>query len=113
MKASCLHQASRFSIVLAVLVGCGGNATEPSSKSAPLRVGHNYVNGNCALNADGKLTGQCEGNGNGGCVVHEPDSDSPRCEAGMKATETRASTCSAATSGHVVSREHQCFFVDR
>lgn len=99
-------------LVLLVLSACA-SPTEPPSKSSPLRVGYTYVNGNCALDADGNLTGQCEGNGKSGCRAHEPDPDSPPCEAGVKVTEKRGSTCATATSGDAVSREHQCFFVDR
>lgn len=97
--------------VLLVLSACASTAEAPS-KSAPLRVGHTFTNGNCALDADHKLTGLCEGSGKSGCITHEPDPDSPACPIGLVVTETRTPVCSG-TSQEVVSREHPCFFVDR
>lgn len=79
----------------------------------PLRVGHTYVNGNCALDSENKLTGLCEGSGKSGCLTHEPDPESPSCTAGLAVTETRAPACSTSASSEVVSREHVCFFVNR
>jgi hypothetical protein len=96
-----------------LLAGCGGNATEPSSKSAALRVGHTYVNGNCALDSENKLTGLCEGRGKAGCITHEPDPDSPSCTAGLVVKETRVPACSTSACSEVVSRAHVCFFVNR
>lgn len=99
-------------ILLFVASACT-SPTEVPSKSAPLRVGHTYVNGNCALDADHKLTGLCEGRGKNGCITHEPDPDSPPCTVGLAVTETRAPVCSTGASSEVVSREHVCFFVNR
>jgi hypothetical protein len=100
--------------LLLVLIGCVGCARDGSATSSKaLRVGHTYVNGNCALDSDHKLTGLCEGSGRNGCISHTPDPDSPRCQAGLVATETRSPACSTATSQEVVSRDHQCFFVER
>lgn len=79
----------------------------------PHRVGHTYVNGNCALDSENKLTGLCEGSGKSGCITHEPDLDSPPCKVGLAVTETRTPVCSASAAQDVVSREHQCFFVER
>lgn len=100
------------SLLLAfLLIGC---ANQPEATRKPLRVGHTYVNGNCALDTDHKLTGRCEGGGNGGgCLAHEPDPDSPPCQIGFVVTETRVPACSTGTSQEVVAREHQCFFVER
>lgn len=94
-----------------LLVGCAREGSATSSK--PLRVGHLYVNGNCALDSEHKLTGLCEGRGNNGCVTHEPDPESPSCTAGLVVKEAKAPACSTAASTEVVSREHVCFFVNR
>ena len=74
--------------------------------------GYTYSNGNCALDSENKLTGLCEGSSKNGCVTHAPDPDSPPCQAGLVVTVTRAPACSTGRQ-EVVSREHQCFFVDR
>jgi hypothetical protein len=100
--------------LLLVLIGCAGCARDGAATSSkPLRVGHLYVNGNCALDPDGKLTGLCQGGGKNGCITHAPDPESPPCQAGLVATEIRAPACSTGTSQEVVSRDHQCFFVER
>lgn len=96
--------------LLLVLIGCARDGSGTSSKA--LRVGHTYVNGNCALDSENKLTGLCEGSGKNGCITHEPDPDSPPCQIGLVVKESRSPVCST-VSQEVVSREHQCFFVDR
>jgi len=101
--------AAAFSTLIgALLHACSGTGA-----SASLRVGHTYVNGNCALDFENKLTGHCEGGGRTSCITHEPDPDSPPCKVGLVVKEARAPACSTGTSQEVVSREHQCFFVDR
>lgn len=103
----------RATFIVAVSVACGGNRSEVTSKSSRLRGGHTYVNGNCAIDSENKLTGLCEGSGKVGCISHEPDPDSPSCTAGLVVKETRAPACSTGVSSEVVSREHVCFFVNR
>lgn len=103
----------RLVSMAALLAGCGGSTAEAPPKSAPLRVGHTYVNGNCALDSENKLTGLCEGSGKDGCTTHAPGPDSPPCQVGLLVKETRAPACSTGSSTEIVSREHQCFFVDR
>ena len=101
--------AAAFSALIAALLNaCSGNGAPAS-----LRVGHTYVNGNCALDSENKLTGLCEGSGKIGCITHEPDPDSPQCKVGLVVKESKTPACSAATSQEIVSREYQCFFVDR
>lgn len=96
-------------LTVAMAVGCSSNTAEPANV---LRVGHLYVNGNCALDSENKLTGLCEGSGKTGCITHAPDVDSPSCKAGLVVKESRAPACSMSASPEVVSREHVCFFVN-
>lgn len=104
----------RCSIIVLFLTACA-SATEAPSKAVPLRVGHTFSNGNCALDAEGKLTGLCMASNSAGtsCTTHAPAPDSPPCTPGIVIKETRAPACNAGNSQEVLSREHQCFFVDR
>jgi hypothetical protein len=112
-NAEVTRVAPRLFVTVVVLDGLSGCAREKPSESEPLRVGHLYVNGNCAIDSENKLTGLCEGSGKTGCITHEPDPTSPPCKVGLAVKETRTPACATATSQELVSREHQCFFVDR
>lgn len=98
-------------LIIAMIGGCGSN--KPEAESRPLRVGHLYVNGNCALDSENKLTGLCMGSGMTGCISHEPDPESPRCQIGLVVNEPSTAACSTGASKELVSRENQCFFVNR
>lgn len=94
-------------LVAAIIVTACGGSGQPAAASGNLRVGHTMTNGNCALDADNKLTGLCEGSGGAGtCTSHAPSADSP-CTAGTLVTSTRDAPCDPA---HLVSREHECHF---
>lgn len=110
-KQSCRMGGS--AVIMAVVIGCGGGRSETTPGAAPLRVGHLYVNGNCALDSENKLTGLCMGNGKSGCISHEPEPESPRCQVGLVVNEPSTAACSTGASQELVSREHQCFFVNR
>ena len=98
-------------IVGVVLVGC---AQDKPSTSPPLRVGHTFGNGNCALDSENKLTGLCMASNSAGtaCTTHAPGPDSPPCTPGLIVMETRGPACSTGTAQEIVSREHQCYFVN-
>lgn len=99
---------------LASIVVLACSADKQVAAPTPLRVGHTYVNGNCGLDSENKLTGLCQGGGkSGGCRGQKPDPDSPPCTVGVVVTESRTPACSAETAQDLVSREHQCFFVER
>lgn len=100
--------------ITTMLVGC---ATAPSIAPTPrpLRVGHTYNHGNCAVDASGKLTGMCVGSdkANKACMEHEPAPHSPPCKAGDGSiTETGAAHCSSPNVQVIVSREPSCFWLN-
>jgi hypothetical protein len=97
----------------AILILLGACTSEKPPATPHLRVGHSFSNGNCALDADHKLTGLCVASDRTGtqCVAHEPDPSSSLCAAGLPVTETRVAACAKGQSAETVSREHRCFFV--
>lgn len=99
-------------LLVLLLVGCARDGSAPSSK--PLRVGHTYSNGNCALDSENKLTGLCMASNSTGtaCTTHAPAPDSPPCTPGLIVNETRAPACPWSNSQETVSREHQCYFLN-
>lgn len=95
--------------VLGLAVACAAQAP-----SRPLRVGHTFSNGNCALDTENKLTGLCMASNGAGtaCTTHAPAPDSPPCTPEIVVKATRAPACSAGNSQETVSREHQCYFLN-
>lgn len=95
---------------LLALVGC---TQDKPTTNAPHRVGRTFSNGNCALDSNNKLTGFCVGSDGSGtkCIAHQPDSESKPCPAGVAVTETRVAPCARDQGGELVSRPHECFFV--
>jgi hypothetical protein len=94
------------------LLGCA--ADTPTTIPKLRRVGHTYVNGNCALDADQKLTGLCVGGDRSGtkCTAHQPGPDSKPCSAGVAAAETRGAACASGSPAELVSRQDECSFVE-
>ena len=102
------------SVVLVLTILCIGCANHPEPTSKPLRVGHTFTNGNCALDSDHKLTGLCVASDRSGtkCISHPPDPNWKPCPTGLAVMETRAAVCAGGQSGEVVSSEYQCAFVE-
>jgi len=81
-----------------------------ATSTPQLRVGHTTSNGNCAIGADGKLTGLCVGSARSvACVWHAPASESS-CPAGAVPTKVRAPACETDAAASV-SYDHECSFV--
>jgi hypothetical protein len=93
--------------VLAVSLSLVIGATTTMSQ----RVGHTYSNGNCAIGADGRLTGKCvaAASAPGMCVQRPPDASSPMCKVGVVSQRVRTPPCDPHEP--LVSYDYRCFFL--
>jgi hypothetical protein len=86
----------------------------PATSSKPLRVGHTFTNGNCAIDSNNRLTGLCMASDRSetSCIEHQPDPGWKPCPTGLAVTETRVAACARGKSGELVARQHECAFVE-